>query len=58
MPDSYLASGRRARQAQQAQARPALSPRGAAIVDGASASPYQWGAFMPGVPDLTEFPHK
>lgn len=58
VPDSYLASGRRARQAQQAPSRPALSPRGAAIVDGVSASPYQWGAFMPGVPDLTEFPHK
>ncbi|MGE8704740.1 MAG: PLP-dependent aminotransferase family protein [Achromobacter sp.] len=58
VPDSYLASGRRARQAQQASSRPALSPRGAAIVDGVSASPYQWGAFMPGVPDLTEFPHK
>jgi len=58
VPDSYLASGRRARQAQHAQSRPALSPRGAAIVDSVSASPYQWGAFMPGVPDLTEFPHK
>jgi GntR family transcriptional regulator/MocR family aminotransferase len=58
VPDSYLASGRRRRQPPPAQPRPALSPRGAAIVDGASASPYQWGAFMPGVPDLTEFPHK
>ena len=58
VPDSYLASGRRLRQPPQAQPGPALSPRGAAIVDGVSASPYQWGAFMPGVPDLTEFPHK
>jgi len=58
VPDSYLASGRRARQAHEAASRPSLSPRGAAIVDGVSASPYQWGAFMPGVPDLTEFPHK
>src|SRR5690606_38241527 len=32
--------------------------RGAQIVDEVSASPYQWGAFMPGVPDVTEFPHK
>lgn len=58
VPDSYLASGRRLRQAREAQPGPALSPRGAAIVDGVSASPYQWGAFMPGVPDLTEFPYK
>jgi len=58
LPDSYLASGRRSRQASAAAPRPALSPRGAAIVEGVSASPYQWGAFMPGVPDLTEFPHK
>ncbi|MGY6270481.1 MocR-like pyridoxine biosynthesis transcription factor PdxR [Achromobacter denitrificans] len=58
VPDSYLASGRRRRQPPPPQPRAALSPRGAAIVDGVSASPYQWGAFMPGVPDLTEFPHK
>ncbi len=58
VPDSYLASGRRKHLPPPAQARAALSPRGAAIVDGVSASPYQWGAFMPGVPDLTEFPHK
>ncbi len=57
-PDSYLASGRQSRRAPVPQPRPALSARGAAIVDGVSASPYQWGAFMPGVPDLTEFPHK
>jgi GntR family transcriptional regulator/MocR family aminotransferase len=58
VPDSYLASGRRRRQSPPAAPRPVLSARGAAIVDGASASPYQWGAFMPGVPDLAEFPHK
>ena len=58
LPDSFLSSGRRARPAAAPQPRAALSPRGAAIVDGASASPYQWGAFMPGVPDLTEFPHR
>lgn len=57
-PDSYLASGLQSRRAPAPQPRPALSARGAAIVDGVSASPYQWGAFMPGVPDLTEFPHK
>lgn len=58
LPETFLASGRRARRASEAAARPALSERGARIVDGASASPFQWGAFMPGVPDVTEFPHQ
>ncbi len=35
-----------------------LSPRGQALLANASASPIQWGAFMPGVPDLTRFPHQ
>lgn len=34
-----------------------LSSRGRKVVAGAQASPVQWGAFMPGVPDVTEFPH-
>ncbi|WP_275554258.1 PLP-dependent aminotransferase family protein [Mixta sp. Marseille-Q2659] len=34
-----------------------LSKRGAALLGYASASPYQWGAFVPGVPDVTAFPH-
>lgn len=58
LPDLYLGSGRSHNQAAAAQTRPVLSPRGARIVDNASASPYQWGAFMPGVPDVSEFPHK
>ncbi|MGN6578546.1 MAG: PLP-dependent aminotransferase family protein [Bordetella sp.] len=58
LPDDYLASGRRARQVGARPAGPSLSVRGARIVDGASASPFQWGAFMPGVPDVTEFPHR
>ncbi len=36
-----------------------LSARGRTVVDGAQAFPVQWGAFIPGVPDVTEFPqHK
>lgn len=35
---------------------PELSRRGHALVRGASFSSVQWGAFMPGVPDVTEFP--
>ena len=35
-----------------------LAARGRALVDNALASPVQWGAFVPGVPDVTEFPHR
>lgn len=34
-----------------------LSQRGSYLVGYSAASPYQWGAFVPGVPDVTEFPH-
>lgn len=35
-----------------------LSQRGACVVGYAAASPYQWGAFVPGAPDVTQFPHQ
>nr|WP_322998710.1 PLP-dependent aminotransferase family protein [Castellaniella sp.] len=34
-----------------------LSERGNRIVEEAPASPSEWGAFMPGVPDVEQFPH-
>lgn len=34
-----------------------LSKRGSDFFEHAAASPNQWGAFVPGVPDVTEFPH-
>ncbi|WOE32893.1 MULTISPECIES: PLP-dependent aminotransferase family protein [unclassified Acinetobacter] len=34
-----------------------LSQRGSYLIGYSAASPYQWGAFVPGVPDVTEFPH-
>lgn len=34
-----------------------LSQRGNYLIGYSAASPYQWGAFVPGVPDVTEFPH-
>lgn len=34
-----------------------LSQRGTQLIEHAAASPHQWGAFVPGVPDVTEFPH-
>ncbi|HEY8026187.1 MAG TPA: PLP-dependent aminotransferase family protein [Burkholderiaceae bacterium] len=36
---------------------PTLSRRGHDLVDHAGASHQQWGAFVPGVPDVTLFPH-
>ena len=34
-----------------------LSCRGSTLVGYAAASPNQWGAFVPGTPDVNEFPH-
>jgi GntR family transcriptional regulator/MocR family aminotransferase len=58
LPDAYLSSGRPVRQLMPDLNGPTLSARGADIVSGVSASPHQWGAFMPGLPDVAEFPHK
>lgn len=38
------------------EAKRALSVRGARLIAGAGVSKRQWGAFMPGVPDVTKFP--
>jgi len=35
-----------------------LSARGAILTGKAGVSDKQWGAFMPGIPDVTQFPHK
>jgi len=40
------------------QAGPKLSHRGQQLVNAAGAAPQQWGAFVPGVPDVTQFPHR
>jgi len=40
------------------QGGPILSQRGQQLVKSAGASPQQWGAFVPGVPDVTEFPYR
>ena len=34
-----------------------LSKRGTRLLGRTGAAPHQWGAFMPGVPDVTRFPH-
>jgi GntR family transcriptional regulator/MocR family aminotransferase len=37
---------------------PTLSQRGQQLVTSAGAAAQQWGAFVPGVPDVTQFPHR
>lgn len=57
-PDSLLSAGL-ARSLDAAGAPPArLAKRAEALLADASAMPEQWGAFMPGVPDVTQFPHR
>jgi GntR family transcriptional regulator/MocR family aminotransferase len=62
LPEQVLlsSSSARARAQTKARAKPAvqLSQRGAGVVGQALASPVQWGAFVPGVPDVSEFPHR
>jgi len=57
-PESYLIAGRSAagRSTELSVAR--LSRRGTRVVERAFASPVQWGPFVPGVPDVTQFPHR
>lgn len=57
VPDALLfTSG--AQQEQNASSRSAsLSERGLTLLEHRRVSPRQWGAFLPGVPDVTAFPH-
>ncbi len=62
VPDSVLWPRTRAASRQRAGNAPVpvipLSARGGELVKDASASAVQWGAFVPGVPDVTEFPYR
>jgi len=62
LPEQLLWSRQAAPPARQPAASPApragLSRRGRALIEGAQASPRQWGAFVPGVPDIEGFPHR
>src|SRR5690606_33069686 len=51
-------SGRAPAAARATNAAPALSQRARRLLARASAAPRQWGAFMPGVPDVTQFPQR
>ncbi|WP_454742419.1 MocR-like pyridoxine biosynthesis transcription factor PdxR [Cupriavidus necator] len=57
-PEAYLNAKAAEAKSARAPAMPGLSPRGAELLANASASPSQWGAFMPGVPDVTRFPRQ
>ena len=57
-PESQLSAGRARIVAPEAPGTVRLAKRAQALVADASAAPRQWGAFMPGVPDVTQFPHR
>lgn len=57
-PDSFLSAGRALAAPDAGSAPVRLSKRAQALLASASAAPLQWGAFMPGVPDVTQFPHR
>ena len=58
VPDSCLSTASAPAGSDGEQRRIELSERGAALLHHASASPKQWGAFIPGVPDVNAFPHQ
>lgn len=57
-PDSQLSSAPAPTEMQRPDAEPVLACRAQRLLAQASAAPRQWGAFMPGVPDVTQFPHQ
>ncbi|SDB82803.1 MocR-like pyridoxine biosynthesis transcription factor PdxR [Acinetobacter boissieri] len=59
LPDTYLSLPKAifTQPEQAVQSYCQLSQRGSQLVGYAAASPHQWGAFVPGAPDVTEFPH-
>ncbi len=58
LPDSLLSAPPVA-QGEHDRVSPAgFSSRGKTLLDQVSASPKQWGAFIPGVPDVHAFPHQ
>ncbi|MBJ8551960.1 MocR-like pyridoxine biosynthesis transcription factor PdxR [Acinetobacter bereziniae] len=59
LPDHYIEVGSTPSSISTVKIEPnfTLSDRAVGLLEHAAASPYQWGAFVPGVPDVTEFPH-
>lgn len=58
LPDSYLSSDSVIVSSNQKKHPVKFSKRGAKLLSNSSASSQQWGAFIPGVPDVNEFPHQ
>jgi len=57
-PDSHLTTGRNTTPIEDEGPPVRFSRRAQRLLENASAAPVQWGAFMPGVPDVTQFPHR
>ncbi len=57
MPDGAMAPVQDQQPASRRLAADELSDRGAHLLGRAGVSPHQWGAFAPGVPDVSSFPH-
>ena len=60
LPESFLVKAENTNsqtQEKKPQQNYNLSQRGSYLIGYSAASPYQWGAFVPGAPDVTEFPH-
>jgi GntR family transcriptional regulator/MocR family aminotransferase len=57
LPDSFLSSDSVTINKKQKIQPVKFSKRGINLLQHASASPKQWGAFIPGVPDVHAFPH-
>ncbi|EKY3118118.1 PLP-dependent aminotransferase family protein [Cronobacter turicensis] len=58
LPDSLLSAPQVAQGQHDRVAHAEFSSRGKTLLGQVSASPKQWGAFIPGVPDVHAFPHQ
>ena len=58
VPDVIQQATTKTKSVANASANIQLSQRGHSLVQQAGAASQQWGAFVPGVPDVTQFPHK
>jgi len=57
MPDGFMATVEPVLPICARRAVEEFSDRGSHLLTQAGASPHQWGAFIPGVPDVSSFPH-
>lgn len=58
VPDQIVDACQNSRSSADQDGHAGLSSRGTHLIRRAGVSPLQWGAFMPGVPDVTQFPNK